>query len=80
MDTNNSTSANTLLDLIREERERRQAQSKAPADYVVFRDNTMTDADVAAEVEAQRRAGRIGPSTRITECIWNGGPLHKKLV
>ena len=62
------------------EQARRQAQSKAPADYIVFRSKDMTDADVAVEVEAQRRAGKIGPHTRVTEYVWNGPPIAKRLV
>ena len=67
-----------LLDLIRAEQERRKAQG--PADYILFRPLGMTDEDVASEIEAQRRAGRIGPHTRITEMPWAGPPLHKRLV
>ena len=67
----------TLLSLIRAEQERRRTQ--APSHVILIRWNK-TDDEWAEEIEAKRRSGEIGPNTVVTEVLWQGPPLHKKLV
>ena len=77
-----SDSTNTLLDLIHAEQERRKAQ--APSHRVLFRFCDTTDEEWAAEIEAKRRSGELGPHTQVITCPFPGtraeGPPPRKLV
>ena len=72
-----NSSTNTLLDLIRQEQARRQAQ--APSHVVLFRWGK-TDEEWEAEIAEKRRSSEIGRNTVVIPCVWDGPPMPKSLV